>query len=415
MKYKLPPPSNWIEFEELCLNLWGIIWGIPDSIDFNSTNSQGQNGVDIAAIPEGKTKFWGVQCKNKNLYVKSGKENKLTKATIDEEINKAFSFKPKLEKLIIATSALKDKELEEYARIKTIENIANGNFQVQICFWEFIERRVQEDSALLRWYQNKSGFIENFSIDVSFSNGIKTIKSKPKFIRNKIIYRHQTEEERKEEIAFYRNILIKMIGEESIEEKTPINQSNERKVRIEINGEPIKPKYPKPKLVKTELVKDPFKTYDKIIPKIKFRITIKNEGSNILEHYKLMVKAQGTYDELTVKPPPLNELIKETYQKHTFSNGVDVLIEPEEKILVQKDKFISEEIIITPSKNRNETIELIWQLLAKNYSKSGKLIIEVEPEYEEREKVMFIELDKEPFTEYEISNYVGEVHYKFRI
>ena len=59
------PPKNWQDFETLCLKLWGEIWNIPHEIDFNSDNSQGQNGVDIYGPVVGGLKYNGIQCKNK--------------------------------------------------------------------------------------------------------------------------------------------------------------------------------------------------------------------------------------------------------------------------------------------------------------------------------------------------------------
>jgi len=46
-KLQLPPPEDWTIFEEVCLKVLGILRNIPNTIDFNSTNSQGQDGVDI--------------------------------------------------------------------------------------------------------------------------------------------------------------------------------------------------------------------------------------------------------------------------------------------------------------------------------------------------------------------------------
>src|SRR5690606_20025718 len=106
------PPKNWQDFEMLCLKLWGEIWNIPDEIDFNSDNSQGQDGVDIYGPVEGGLKYNGIQCKNKKLNLIDGSSNRLTISDIQAEIEKAKGFMPALNKLIIATSLPKDGKIE---------------------------------------------------------------------------------------------------------------------------------------------------------------------------------------------------------------------------------------------------------------------------------------------------------------
>ncbi len=40
----LPPPQNWQDFEELCCDLWGRIWGDGDA-QRNGRQGQAQHGV----------------------------------------------------------------------------------------------------------------------------------------------------------------------------------------------------------------------------------------------------------------------------------------------------------------------------------------------------------------------------------
>jgi hypothetical protein len=147
-------PSNWQDFELLCLKLWGEIWEKQHEIEFNSDNSLGQDGVDIYCIPTNQTGYFGIQCKNKKLFKKNGQLNKITKSIIDEEISKAKNFKPKLKKLIIATSIEKEKAIEEYVREINIAHIEQGLFSVQICFWDFISRKMCEYENVYNWYLN---------------------------------------------------------------------------------------------------------------------------------------------------------------------------------------------------------------------------------------------------------------------
>lgn len=93
-KFAVPPPEDWIQFESVCKKVWGLLWNIPNEIDFNSNNSQGQQGIDIAGIPHGEKQYFGIQCKNKRLHLKTGEKNKITTELIDDEIKKAFDFVP---------------------------------------------------------------------------------------------------------------------------------------------------------------------------------------------------------------------------------------------------------------------------------------------------------------------------------
>ncbi|MBP2615807.1 hypothetical protein [Chryseobacterium jejuense] len=124
------PPKNWQDFETLCLKLWGGIWKIPNEIEFNSDNAQGQNGVDIYGPVNNGLNYNGIQCKNKKLNLINGLPNRITIKDIQEEIDKAKGFQPSLSKLIIATSLPKDQKVEEYVRTTSVENIKNGLFSI---------------------------------------------------------------------------------------------------------------------------------------------------------------------------------------------------------------------------------------------------------------------------------------------
>lgn len=131
------PPKNWQDFETLCLRLWGEIWNIPDEIEYNSDNAQGQHGVDIYGPVDGGLKYNGIQCKNKKLNLIDGSPNRISITDVKAEIEKAKEFKPALNKLIIATSLPKDQKVEEFIRIQSVEQVSSGLFSTQICFWDF--------------------------------------------------------------------------------------------------------------------------------------------------------------------------------------------------------------------------------------------------------------------------------------
>lgn len=79
MKKTIQKPENWPDFETLCKQLWGEIWGIPMKIKKNGRNGQPQAGVDVYGVPKGEANYWGIQCKGKGDYTNA----KLTKKEID--------------------------------------------------------------------------------------------------------------------------------------------------------------------------------------------------------------------------------------------------------------------------------------------------------------------------------------------
>lgn len=132
------PPKNWQDFETLCLKLWGEIWEIPHEIEFNSDNSQGQQGVDIYGPIENGAKYNGIQCKNKRLNLIDGSPNRITINDVQSEIDKALQFQPQLNKLVIATSLPKDQKVEEYIRMKSVEHVGKNLFLYKYVFGSFL-------------------------------------------------------------------------------------------------------------------------------------------------------------------------------------------------------------------------------------------------------------------------------------
>ena len=111
MKKTMRKPEHWQDFEDLCKKLWGEIWKCP-SIKKNGRAGQSQHGVDVCGVPKGEIDYCGIQCKGKDDYTNA----QLTEDEIDQEIQKALTFKPKLKRFIFATTANKDEKIEAYIR-----------------------------------------------------------------------------------------------------------------------------------------------------------------------------------------------------------------------------------------------------------------------------------------------------------
>ena len=90
---------------------------------------QKQDGVDIF-VPD---KGIGIQCKKKDY------NNKIDKKTLNEEVEKAKQFKPKLKRFILATTCKRDAVIQKEAWIMSEYHKKENLFSVEIHSWGEIE------------------------------------------------------------------------------------------------------------------------------------------------------------------------------------------------------------------------------------------------------------------------------------
>lgn len=325
---RIPPPQNWQDFEHLALKLWGEIWNVPNDIEFNSELGSNQKGVDIYCVPKNERGYFGIQCKNKKLFCKYGKPNKLTKSTIDKEIEKAKSFVPKLEKLIIATSFGKDSELEEYVRSVNLNHINNGLFKIQICFWDYFSRKIPEYENVYNWYLKNQNFENEKSVFISFKSD-KTEKSfSPDFIKTHVTYRLQTNDEKLEEKSANQKVFKEFQKENGLSffRDRIFNFSNKisdnvfESKKILINGvdirsqEYIESRYPREKI---NFNCAPIIAHNPIQDKqlCGFKIKISNNGRSVIDDFKLSFRIEGDFENVKVISPRISEIV--TYDPTT--------------------------------------------------------------------------------------------------
>ncbi len=348
------PPKNWQDFEKLCLKLWGEIWEIPHEIEFNSDNAQGQQGVDIyGPINEGQ-QYFGIQCKNKKLNLIDGEKNRITISDLQIEIEKAKSFKPQLKKLIIATSLPKDQKLEEYIRIESQKNVLDGLFYIQICFWDFFERKIPEFKKVYDWYLNNEEFYKKHSIEILFKGKETVKKFFPKFQRNinhYILKQPEFEDQLKNEIH---NLLIN-------------NQPASEYLKI------------------IQSTASPLNLYNQTVDWNQlcwFKLYVKNTGEAVIEDYKIELEFEGNFIEVGAEKPSVFERQYFKTDIKEYSNSKrDLYIKPYEKTLVQSDSFITDYIYIKPVVGGYEKVNLNWKLLSRDFNCNGTLTIEIDPQY----------------------------------
>lgn len=353
----LTPPKNWQDFETLCLKLWGEIWNIPHEIEFNSDNSQGQQGVDIYGAVNG-AQYFGIQCKNKKLNLIDGIRNRITVKDIQAEIDKAKLFKPPLAKLIIATSLQKDQKIEEYVRIMNVENLQAGLFSIQICFWDYLERKIPEFQKVYDWYLKNENFHRVREIGVLFSDRSRVLVYKPKFL--KTIERYTTEQEPKSgEASSNTSDLSFLLKDELMDAQ--INKILEFQLQ---QNQAISQMFPKINWEQT----------------VWFKLFIKNIGQAVIEDYKIELDFEGEFEEVGAEysNPILNPNF--TTNVRGYSNSKRSLwIKPSNNILVQNDSFSSGSIYLQPLVGQSAEVKLYWKLLSRDFEDSGSLEIQIRP------------------------------------
>lgn len=170
----LRKPANWQDFESLCLLLWREEWR-SDDLKKNGRNGQAQNGVDISGHKYGENEYSGIQCK-----CKPGNKP-LTTDEIDKEIDNAKAFKPALRRLVFATTGDKDAIIEEYVRIKDVENRKNGFFSIDIKSWQDIIDLLELNKSVLLAYMDIVA--EDYAVTITFDNGSEETTIHPKYER----------------------------------------------------------------------------------------------------------------------------------------------------------------------------------------------------------------------------------------
>ena len=183
MKKTMRKPEHWQDFEDLCKKLWGEIWACP-SIKKNGRVGQSQHGVDVYGVPKGEIDYCGIQCKGKDDYTNA----QLTEDEIDQEIQKALTFEPKLKRFIFATTANKDAKIETYIRKKDVESRTHGDFSIELYSWEDIVDLIEENKNTYEWYVNGRGFVGRKSLLVKINDVENDLVLTPRYTK-KIIKR----------------------------------------------------------------------------------------------------------------------------------------------------------------------------------------------------------------------------------
>lgn len=372
MKQQLRKPELWQDFEELCQMLWSEIWNCQET-KRNGRSGDPQFGVDVYGVPSGESEYYGIQCKGKDEYAHS----QLTKAEIDEEIEKAKTFKPLLKKFYFATTSNKNSTIEEYIRLKDLESRKAGLFEIHLFSWEDIVFKIDQNRRTHDWYVRKINFNTLYAVKVLFGGGLETMEYHPTLIRNDVSYKFKERDEPRG-LSFAHLAADPIKNREVYLEKL----TNPQPIRYYINGT----------------------TNNK--SSCEFYLTIKNIGSNVIEDYKLNFELAGEIisADSTDKQTQFLDSIKRTYNIFFYKDSTSGEFDPDNKILVQNDSVATDRVCFRPSENE-QAVLLNWELIARDFTTSGQLTINIFPTILNKKTVE--EYEEYLEDEIRIENYFG--------
>jgi cellulose synthase operon protein C len=141
---QLPPPRDWQAFERLVFDLFSRLWNTNDA-EMHGRQGQPQAGVDVYGTDRKERARAGVQCKGKDQDFGIA----LTEKELRGEVEKAKSFRPKLDVFTIVTTAPNDQAIQATARTITEEHAREGLFEVRVHGWDTLRQRITDYPDLL--------------------------------------------------------------------------------------------------------------------------------------------------------------------------------------------------------------------------------------------------------------------------
>ncbi|TVZ47504.1 hypothetical protein [Olleya sp. Hel_I_94] len=343
MKKTIGKPENWQDFESLCKKLWGEVWGIPNKIKKNGRLGQEQAGVDVYGIPKTVTKYWGIQAKGKDDYSVA----KLTKKEIITEIEKAKTFKPELEVYIIATTQNKDSKIEEFVRLKDIENRENGSFEILLFCWEDIADLIEENRDTYQWYLHGIGQIGKFDFKISFNELEDELTLRPKFEKRITRYRHTSETASE--------IIMKRFDAH----KSILNSIN-----------PIFPFH-------SNKINKSWCSFD---------FVMENTGSAVIEDWNISIKFLEGVSKLN-DGTPLFPKISLTEYVDNETKTITYRPRDNEPLIQKSNRYFKLSLLPDPN---SEKIVFEWELLARDFNRKEVSEIYIEPEYIEKIEIELV-------------------------
>jgi len=161
---EIPPPKGADDFEDLVLALYRAVWKDPNA-KLHGRSGQAQDGVDLYGEDRfGGSGLNGVQCKQHGSATPV--KDKDLVAELREEVEKAKSFQPPLQRFIFATTARRSATLQQEARDLTELHRQSSLFAVDVLGWEDLEDLLRRHSDVLAWYLDERAKVPGLQLDL---------------------------------------------------------------------------------------------------------------------------------------------------------------------------------------------------------------------------------------------------------
>ncbi|MGB1295418.1 MAG: hypothetical protein ACPG6V_08035 [Flavobacteriales bacterium] len=365
---QLRKPENWQDFESLCKKLWSEIWSSPETKK-NGRSGQAQQGIDVYGMPTGEKSYYGIQCKGKDDYTNS----KLTEKEIDREIKLALEFEPPLKKMYFATTANKDVNIESYIRVKNIEHVENGLFEVHLYSWEDIVDLIDENRSTHDWYLKSQNFKTNQSCQLTFHDNTDEITIKVPFQKNYTEYKQKI-------IPANSGLNSLILQQQRMSEMFTVKHTS---------------------------------IFDSSINHswCKFYFRLHNTGNTPIEEYKIFLEFKGDFksiDTITKGGGLFSPKINYTYDTFIDEKQKTGKIIPASNILVGEDSVGFDDIAIKPIPE-SKTVNIHWKLVSRDFIEEGDLKLNINIEIKENHKTVLVDDPlKVRMEEGEIEDYITE-------
>ena len=328
----------------------------------NGRKGQSQHGVDVYGIPKGEPSYYGIQCKGKDDYM----HKQLKKGEIDREIELAKSFNPKLYKLYFTTTANKDATIEEYIRIKDIENRKIGLFEVHLFSWEDIVDLIDENRETHDWYMNLNKYKVKSDVQVTFENEMDELKTVVPFCQKFTHYKQRIIPATNSSLYSYASFKMPKIAGEIFDKK----------------GEN--------------------KSY------LKFRLKIENVGNSPIDNPKLIIQLKGDYESIE------DENFENIFITHDVETDIKInkeqgkiFINPTSKVLALDEEYLTN-LICTKPNIEGSLIELEWKFISNALKKEGVLSLKIDTKLVRKDVDKFVDNKSEERVEENIEDYFEE-------
>lgn len=131
-------PRYWQEFEDLTAAVFPYVFDDPAPSKFGRPG-QAQNGVDVYGSDSRLGGLVGIQCKRMEELDENNQPipgGSITKKVLRDEYEKALTFKPALASWVFATTAKRDRRIQQCAAELSERSKQKGFFRVGIWFWD---------------------------------------------------------------------------------------------------------------------------------------------------------------------------------------------------------------------------------------------------------------------------------------